>query len=84
LVKKAKKKIVFNGICSKCGGGVSREKMTIEMGDGIEEGFSTTEKSFCDKCDKKFIKWLKEKDYSKSDCWCQHIEEYVNGLGLRG
>ena len=55
--------------------------MTVEMDDGTKEEFSTTERMFCDKCDKKFIKWMKDSGYAKTDCWCQHIEEYINGLG---
>ena len=82
--KGTKKNIIFNGVCGKCGEGIAREKMTIEWDHGIEESFSTTEKNFCKKCDKKFIKWMKDHDYSKTDCWCQHIEGYVNDLGSTG
>ena len=25
-----------------------------------------------------FKKWLKDKGYLKTDCWCKHIEEFKN------
>ena len=39
---------------------------------------SNTEAAFSDKTVEEFKKWLDKKGYSKTDCWCKHIQEFVN------
>lgn len=71
----------FEGQCKGCKGKYLREKTSVGIAN---EGYSNSETFFCDKCTEKFKTWMKEKDYLKTDCWCKHREEYVNGLGLIG
>ena len=37
---------------------------------------NNTEKTLCDEEIIKFKKWMNEKDYLKTDCWCKHLQEF--------
>jgi len=42
------------------------------------EKISNTEKKLCDEEIIKFKNFIKEKGYIISDCWCKHLQEYIN------
>lgn len=78
--------VTFNRICDKCSQIYQRE---IRIDDDLvlndshltdqekaEKCVSNTEKVFCSSCTTNFIKWMKEKGYLRTDCWCSHIEEW--------
>jgi YgiT-type zinc finger domain-containing protein len=64
----------FNIECDICSTTLKRE-ITKEKTISLENSYiSNTDSAFCNECEEKFIKWIREK-YPK-DCWCKHIEEY--------
>lgn len=66
----------FDCIDEKTGEKFSRvaEKKSLE----VEPMVSNTEAAFSDKTIESFKKWMDEKGYLKTGCWCKHIEEFVN------
>ena len=74
------KRKYFTCECEKC----TKSYEKVEREKRLEEPsninyISNTEQTFCDDCVKKFKEWMKDKGYLKTDCWCNHIEEYKNG-----
>lgn len=51
----------------------------IDRATGIDFSISKIQETFCPPCEKKFEKWLTDKGYSESGCWCAHIQEYIDG-----
>jgi len=43
-----------------------------------KEKIGNVEKTLCDEEVVKFKKWIEEKGYAKTDCWCKHLGEYIN------
>ena len=72
---KITKAITFYCVDNKTGKTFSRiaEKEFLEFAPMI----SNTEIAFSDKTIESFKKWMAEKGYLKTDCWCKHIEEFV-------
>jgi hypothetical protein len=44
----------------------------------VEPMISNSEAAFSDKTIEKFKKWLNDKGYLKTDCWCHRIKEFVD------
>lgn len=70
------KEKTFNCVDNKTGEDFSRvvSKDSLELYHTI----SNTEAAFSDKTIVAFREWMKKKGYNKSDCWCKHIQEFVN------
>jgi hypothetical protein len=45
-------------------------------------GLSNVEIAFSDKTIDEFKKWMVEKKYSKTDCWCKHIQEFTKDANI--
>ena len=61
--------VVFKCRCEKTG-------VVIERVKSEGESLSNTEAALCDAEIEKFKKFMGDK--IKTDCWCQHLSEYIN------
>ena len=64
---------VFHLQCEKTGKRfkrVEREEFQFQL--------SNTEVALCDEAIEQFKAWMKNKGYLKTDCWCKHIQEFIN------
>jgi len=76
----------YNGTCTKCSLPYQRDIRVDDetvlndphLTDQEKAAMftSNTEKVFCPDCITKFIKWMSDKHYLATDCWCSHIKEY--------
>lgn len=64
----------FDLQCEKTGAFFTR---VAKKEDEFEPTLSNTETAFSDETVAKFKKWMTDKGYIKSDCWCKYIKEFV-------
>jgi len=64
--------------CEKSGKKFERLKK-IRPGEKEAE-ISNTETALCDEEIAKFREWMRKESYLKTGCWCEHLEEYKNGI----
>ena len=69
--------------CSSC---VNMFDRTIEIitpsdsvltAEDVEQAVGNVKRQLCEKCEERFIAWLRKKGFTQSDCWCKHIAEFI-------
>ena len=67
---------IFTVECELCRNGFSRKESIGSTSPGFQ--LSNTDAALCKKCEERFIEYLRKIDVIKFDCWCKHIQEFVN------